>query len=333
MGYRLSGRRVAVTGATGFIGRYLVRALQSRGAEVVAVVRNPDKVPAFQSAPDVELRQADLRDRPALERAFRGVDAAIHNAALISVGRRSREELVASNAEGTRNVMESLATAGVLRVALTSSALVYRPRRDQFYRVGDPIWDRHDRPGRTRFYGLSKAVAETIAVEFAAKEGIRLSIARPHLVFGAFDQGSFTRYLRLLMKPPVTVWFTHIEMSSIYAGDLAEGMLRMLESAEEDGGIYNTTAPGRTTWWDHLRAFREAGGPRPLVLPVPIPVRRVFDPGSFGPDLAWYPRPMVDAFRETLALERGEAPEHDPGRCGPWPHREARFAPANGPRV
>ncbi len=79
-------KTVAVTGATGFIGRYLVQALVERGTRVVGVVRSPDKVPALRDHPRVEMRKADLADRAALTAAFDGVDAVISNAGLISIG-------------------------------------------------------------------------------------------------------------------------------------------------------------------------------------------------------------------------------------------------------
>ena len=61
----LAGARIAVTGATGFIGRYIVDVLLARGAHVIGVVRNPAKVPELAQK-GVELRQADLSQRDRL---------------------------------------------------------------------------------------------------------------------------------------------------------------------------------------------------------------------------------------------------------------------------
>jgi len=114
----LKQSKVAVTGATGFIGRYIVRALLERGAHVVAVVRNPEKVPRMAEL-GVELRTADLGDPEALVRGFSGCDAVISNAAVVSLARESRETMIAHNLEGTRNVIEAIAIAGVGRAIQT----------------------------------------------------------------------------------------------------------------------------------------------------------------------------------------------------------------------
>src|SRR5437899_4136385 len=93
----LKGRNIAVTGATGFLGRYIVDVLLKRGAHVIGVVRNPDRVPELQQR-GVEFRKADLAERDRLTAGFAGVDAVVSNAALFAVGKmvsfgsRNREE-------------------------------------------------------------------------------------------------------------------------------------------------------------------------------------------------------------------------------------------------
>jgi len=75
----LRGASIAVTDATGFLGRYVVDTLLSRGARVVGVVRNPDRVPEL-ALRGAELRRADLADRERLARGFAGADAVVSNA-------------------------------------------------------------------------------------------------------------------------------------------------------------------------------------------------------------------------------------------------------------
>ncbi|MBW2371981.1 MAG: NAD(P)H-binding protein [Deltaproteobacteria bacterium] len=82
---------IAVTGATGFLGRYLVDVLQARGARVVAVVRSPEKAPELE-ARGVELRRADLTEPEALEEGFRGADAVVANAGLFARRGRHRRQ-------------------------------------------------------------------------------------------------------------------------------------------------------------------------------------------------------------------------------------------------
>lgn len=317
----LAGDRVVVTGATGFVGHYLVRVLLQRGAQVVGAVRDPSKGSALKQV-GVELRRADLADAEALARAFTGARAVIHNAGLISLLRHPPGDLLQTNVEGTARVMRAAADQGVERVVMTSTGLVYRPRPGHRYREGDPIRSLGDGLGRLNGYGVTKAEAERVATSIARERRIELCIARPFLVFGAFDHGSFTRYFRLAMTPPVLVWFTHVRLASVYAGDLAEAMVRMLEAPASAGRIYNVAAaPEEITWWGLYRAWKRAGAEWKLAFPIPLPVRRELVASELERDLGWHPRPLADAFDETLALERGELPPHDPVACGPWPPR------------
>jgi nucleoside-diphosphate-sugar epimerase len=301
----LSRSTVAVTGATGFIGRYLVRALLQRGARVIGVVRDPQRVPAL-SHDGVELRQADLADEPSLARAFGGADAVVANAALVSVGRRSRRSLMATNLQGTQNVFSAMGRAGVGRAVMTSSASVYRPKRGHFYHERDPLRTEADGSSRLTHYALSKACAEREAWHLADRLGIVLSTARPHTVFGAFDRGTFTRWLKRFMAPPISVFPTRLRLPSVYAGDLAEAFCRMLERDASRGRAYNIVGDaGDHSYWDLMRAYARAGGKVPrLVIPIPVPLTHRYATERARQELDFAGRPPEEAFRETLELER-----------------------------
>lgn len=151
---KLEGARVAVTGATGFLGRYLVRVLRGYGAQVIAVVRSPDKASMLQQ-PGVEIRYGDLDDRGSLTAAFDGANAVVSNAALIAFGRGHRDALIESNLAGTSNVFEAAADAGVQRATMVSTATVYVKHRRGPYKETDPIWSNDNQPGRMGDYALS----------------------------------------------------------------------------------------------------------------------------------------------------------------------------------
>src|SRR5258705_12986506 len=103
----LRGSAIAVTGATGFLGRYIVDVLLARGAHVIGVVRNPGRVPEL-AARGVELRQADLAERDRLARGFPGAPAAVSNAALFALRNRSWEGHHPANSHGTENTVGAL---------------------------------------------------------------------------------------------------------------------------------------------------------------------------------------------------------------------------------
>lgn len=294
----LAGRRIAVTGASGFIGRALLGAVAAREARPIAVVRSPEKL----AGAGVEARRADLGDLDALTTALEGCDALIANAGLVSIGRQSREALIRSNVEGTRNVLEAARRAGVRRVVMTSSATVYARQRARVYEEDDPLWSADARVGRTLYYALSKATAEREAWRFCERHGIELSVARPSGVYGEHDHSGLTPWLeRLARVPLITAFPVYLRVPMVYVGDLADAMLRMLERPSAAGRAYNVTGDPEVSLWQMFAAYREARGLAPrLVVPVPVPLRYAYSLERARRELEFTNRPPREAFETML---------------------------------
>lgn len=179
----LAGATIAVTGATGFLGRYISEELIARGVRVVGVVRDPSRAPDL-AAQGVEFRVADLLDREALARAFEGVDAIVANAGVTL--QRIATDYYEINTGGTENVFRAAQEAGVRRIVQVSSVAVYRrPFRNET-EDGD-LARRWARFLPTAGYRLSKAQAETLAGRISEEAGLQLTIVRPGQMFGVQD--------------------------------------------------------------------------------------------------------------------------------------------------
>ena len=97
--------RIILTGATGFIGKNLLRYLVSRDIEVFAVVRDPAKLERFYpnfSTAGVKVIEGDLREIGFLERLPNTVDAVVHLAAMLGAWNASKELIIETNVEATR---------------------------------------------------------------------------------------------------------------------------------------------------------------------------------------------------------------------------------------
>lgn len=299
----LADKRVAVTGATGFIGRYIVRALRLRGAEVVAVVRKPEKLPALAQL-GIETHRAELGNRESLRSGFMGADAVIGCAGLVSA-RARRSALITANTNGTRNVVMAAAAAGVGRVVHISSTAVYRPVAGRVLTEDATRRDEDDPRRPWTKYGVSKALGEAEAWRLARSLRVDLSTARPALVYGAFDHRTTVFWLKRLMAAPIGIWPAFTRVPLVYAGDVAEAVCRMLETPEASGRAYNLARSEDETLFDLHRAWRREGGPSPVVtLPVPLPVRREYSVERARRELAWENRSLADGVRETIALEQ-----------------------------
>src|SRR6185437_8341304 len=112
--------KALVTGATGFVGSAVARALLQAGWQVTALVRPNADLRNLRGL-GADLAAGDLADRASLERALDGCAALFHVAADYRLGARNPEELYRTNVEGTRNIMEASRRAGTGRVVYTSS--------------------------------------------------------------------------------------------------------------------------------------------------------------------------------------------------------------------
>jgi nucleoside-diphosphate-sugar epimerase len=301
----LRGKRIAVTGATGFLGRYIVDALLARGTHVIGVVRNPARVPALAEK-GVELRQADLAEPDRLASGFAGADAVVSNAALFSLTNSSWKDHERCNVEGTANVMRACRDAGVRRVVHVSSVAVYGIFARGRLHEDTPQLGQDTRRLPWNVYATSKALSEQAAWRLAKESGLDLTTVRPCTIYGAFDP-NFMPIFKRVTGLPISIRPAGMRQSYVYAGDVAEGIALALERDASIGRAYNLTGDGET-WQDLTDAWRAAGGTVPrLAIPVPLPLAPDFDSSRARQELGWRPRSLLDGVRETLALEARSA--------------------------
>ncbi len=174
--------RALVTGATGFVGSAVARALCQRGWQVRALVRSSSDERNLQNLP-IERACGDLEDPPSLERALGDCEALFHVAADYRLGVVDARPLYRSNVEGTRNVLDAARRAGVRRIVYTSSvATVGLPAdgspgsEDTPVALGDMIGH----------YKRSKFLAEALARDYA-RAGAPIVIVNPSTPIGPGD--------------------------------------------------------------------------------------------------------------------------------------------------
>jgi dihydroflavonol-4-reductase len=193
--------RVLVTGATGFIGSHVTRALAARGDDVRVTVRASSRDDALAGL-DVERVTADVTDRAAMRRAVRGIERVFHAAGTTNL-RLPAEQLMRINAEGARTVLEACLTEGVERAVHVSSVAAIGPARR-----GGALDERHVRTGPLGIpYADAKHAAEVEALRVAAR-GLDVVLACPAHVLGAGDdRRSSTEVVRrfLLRRIPAYV--------------------------------------------------------------------------------------------------------------------------------
>jgi dihydroflavonol-4-reductase len=171
-----------LTGATGFLGSHVARALAAQGADLRLLVRSTSNLKNLEGL-NAETATGDLRDPASLEEAMSGCDTVFHVAADYRLWARDPEEMYRSNVEGTRAILEAARKNGVRRVVYTSSVATMG-----FTRNGNPADEASpvvlaDMIGH---YKRSKFMAEQIALE-AGRSGMHVVVVNPTTPVGEQD--------------------------------------------------------------------------------------------------------------------------------------------------
>lgn len=176
--------RILVTGATGFVGSYLLRLLLQKGVLVRATRRKGSSFSLLEDVADkVEWVEADLTDLGALEDAFEGVTHVFHCAALVSFHPKEASKMLKVNVEGTANIVNLCLDFGVKRLVHISSIAALgraanRPHLDETCK-----WV--ESKGNSR-YAVSKHLAE-MEVQRGIAEGLSAAMVNPSVIVGSRD--------------------------------------------------------------------------------------------------------------------------------------------------
>jgi UDP-glucose 4-epimerase len=292
--------RVAVTGASGFIGGYLVPALVDGGHEVVALGRDAEGL-APLAGEGVRAHATDY-SADGLAGALKGVDAVVHLA-----GRRSQRDddplTFRPFAETNLNLLETLVfaarDAGVSSLVQASTIAVYSGANAVPYAETDL-------PVPLNPYGLSKLTSEQLLTLWGGKTGVRTTSLRL-----AASYGHGERISAVLMKFADAAWRRQpltvrgngrIGVDQIYVRDVVRAFVAAL-APEAPGGVFNVGAGRVFTLMEMAEAVNVAFGndgnlriEDPRDGPAPAPHMRI-EAARLG--LGWEPRwPLERALRD-----------------------------------
>lgn len=233
----LVGRRVLVTGATGAIGRPVLDALVSAGAEVHALVR-----PASSALPGaVATRVGDLTDPASLRRAVDGMDAVVHLAALLHVTDPPPallDEYRRVNDEATAALVRASIDAGVGRLVYASTITVYGDARPPSGLIDESTPCRPLTPyARTKHAGEQHVLAARTPAGDALGVVLRLAA-----VYGAGVKGNYRRLVNALARGRyVQVGRGTNRRTLVHEDDVARACVLAVEAPEAAGQVYNVT--------------------------------------------------------------------------------------------
>jgi len=258
--------RTLVTGATGFTGGHLARALAAVGHPVRALVR-PDRFATAQTAAltdaGVELVPGDVRDAASLAQAVEGADVVYHIAALYRQAGIATDVYRAVNATAAAGIVKSAAAARVRRVVHCSTVGVHGDIEHPPANEDAPL-----KPND--IYQETKLEGERLARETGAREGIEITIVRPTGIYGPGDR----RLLKLFRGVARGRWATlgsgEIYYHLTYIDDLVDGFRLCGEHPAAANRTYIRAGPEVTTLNELVRRVAKQAGVSTPRLHLPV---------------------------------------------------------------
>jgi len=249
-----------LTGATGFVGRSIVRELLAKGLTPVCLVRSTEKLLQQHRAVDPDRLVpvvGNLTDRNALRQAAEMSQAAIHLVGIIIARPLRGQTFARTHTQGTMNVVDAVQRAGVRRYVHMSA-------------LGT-------RPDAVATYHRTKWAAE----EYVRRSGLDWTILRPSLIHG--PDGEFMRLMKRFMcglMPPAIPYFGDglAKIQPVYVKDVARCFVQSLLDSKTIGQVYPLGGPKVYTWrelYNACRALMPGAKHWKPVVSQPVPIAKL----------------------------------------------------------
>ena len=251
---------VALTGATGFIGQYLLKELPKRGYRLRVLLRRPTMLPAGCASAVI----GDLARPYNMAEALAEVDAVIHSAGLAStMSGLPEDDYRRFNTEATVGFAKAAQRAGVGRFVFLSSI------RAQSGPTAEGVLTEDREPHPTDAYGRSKLAAE-IGLAETGLDWVALRLA---LVYGPGVEGNMARLIKLARSPyPLPLAGLKAEHSLLALDNLVEAVDKVLAAQEPIRGPLIVADPKPLTIGAMIAAMRQGLGRRAALFYVPKPL-------------------------------------------------------------
>lgn len=259
--------KLAITGGAGFLGLHLCVAMKDRFDEILVLDIAPWDPKEYP--PNVRYQQTDVRNKPLLEQALRGMDVVIHGAAALPLWKR--KDIFAINVEGTRNVLDAALSNHISRVVFISSTAVYGVPKVH------PLYEDFPTQG-VGPYGESKIRAEELCVEYR-KMGLCVPVIRPKTFIGTHRLGVFQilyDWVENGVKIPV-IGDGKNRYQLLEVEDLVQAVSLTLEKpADLANQTFNVGAEAFGTVLEDVGALCRYAGTGAGVLPTPAGITKFF---------------------------------------------------------
>ncbi len=287
--------KALVTGANGFTGAHLVKALRDRSVEVVAYVRESSNCDRLDGMA-IDYHYGDITDTQKLTQAMHGVDVIYHIAAYVELGLVDAVKMERTNVQGTQAVLTAMQAANVPKMLYCSTIGIFGDTQGETI---DETFQRRQQ-GFSSAYDRTKYAAQQL-INNAVKNGLHIVSVMPSGIFGT-DDPHFSPVLKTFKKGRLKVWAGGDRVTGIvHVDDLVEGMILAIEQAKS--GEYFILSASDMTTREMFDVFsQETGVPEPIEVPKAIVrvVANILD--VMGRATGW--QPPIDRERANYVYDR-----------------------------
>jgi nucleoside-diphosphate-sugar epimerase len=264
--------KLLITGASGFIGRYVVAEAIRRGHDVRAMIRPASATEPLEwiDHPAVEIVRADLRSRRGLVEAVTGIDTVVHVAAAVSGDFYGQ---FAGTVMATENLLLAMEEAQVNRIALVSSFAVYDYIGKWSHTTLDESSAVEPKPEIRHPYCQTKLMQENLVREFCNERGWPWTVLRPGAVYGR-DHLWTTRLGIIGSRWWIRIG-AHAAVPLTYVENCAEAIVLAAESENANGRVFNIVDDNPPSQRRYMKELKARTQPRPNVLPVSWTIMRM----------------------------------------------------------
>ncbi len=258
-------QRVVVTGAGGFVGRALCQSLEEARYDVTRIVRRNE--PQFTGSNFSVV--PDIGGNTNWNSILRDHNCVIHLAARVHVMDKTLadpwNEYLQTNVNGTLNLAQQAAAAGVKRFIYISSVKVNGESTS-----GKPFRP-EDKPAPVDFYGQSKYEAEKGLKKIEAETGLQIVIIRPPLVYGPEVKANFLKLLKWIHKGlPLPFGAIHNKRSFIYIANLIHFIIKCVSYPGAAGETFLVSDGVDLSTPDLIRKMGSYMNRATLLIPIPV---------------------------------------------------------------
>ncbi|HVZ12767.1 MAG TPA: NAD(P)-dependent oxidoreductase [Patescibacteria group bacterium] len=275
-------KTVLITGGAGFLGVHLSRFLLKRGYKVICL-----DIADF-TADDIKSKityvRCDIRNKSGLLKEFKGIDYIVHAAAALPIV-HAKSEILKTNVDGTRNVLDAALKNKIKRVVFISSTALYgvpknlpETETDEISPIGN--------------YGESKMIGEELCLQYF-KRGLSINIVRPKTFLGPERLGVFTLWFEAIYqnKPVFILGDGNNLYQLLDVTDLCDLLLNALLT-KKDGEIFNAGASVFSTWRKDLGALIKHAKSKSKIIGFPVLPSQLalgaLETFNLSPIVAWH---------------------------------------------